>query len=66
MVLRVFSIDYPNHSSITVKWINSAGEKIGVEIHGSARQRIAAAVLNNYPIKIALHEHLYGPIIEVW
>lgn len=65
MVLRVFSIDYQNHSSMAVEWVNSVGEKFGVEIHGSARQRIIAAVLNNYPMKIALHERL-GPVIEVY
>ena len=50
--LYVFFQPYRNHTSIIVATSEKPFEN--VEIHGISRQEIAIALLNNYPLKLAM------------
>jgi len=62
MKLLVLFHDYKNHTSIIVCKMSSPWES--VEIHGTARQEIAVALLNNYPLKLTISD-VSGPAVLV-
>jgi len=62
MKLLVLFHDYKNHTSIIVCKMSSPWES--VEIHSIARQEIAVALLNNYPLKLTISD-ISGPAVLV-
>lgn len=70
-MLVVLKIIYEHHTSLLVSRIRDADRDFSlieapeeIEIHGPNRQRIAVALLNNYPVKLRFHDS-YGVVVTV-